>query len=124
MSSNGSSPKTASLPIAIPMQDREIQNGGKLTVRDSQAAVFVNEGKVADAFLAGPVHAQHPDASHSDLPAKLGQSFQVALQIGRLFLLHSPADQSALGHAEPDHHSRQGIRRSSACGLSGSTATT
>jgi membrane protease subunit (stomatin/prohibitin family) len=35
------------------MQDREIQNGGKLTVRDSQLAVFVNEGKVADAFAPG-----------------------------------------------------------------------
>jgi membrane protease subunit (stomatin/prohibitin family) len=35
------------------MQDREIQNGGKLTVRESQAAVFVNEGKVADAFMPG-----------------------------------------------------------------------
>jgi membrane protease subunit (stomatin/prohibitin family) len=35
------------------MQDREIQNGGKLTVRDSQFAVFVNEGKVADAFGPG-----------------------------------------------------------------------
>ena len=34
------------------MQDREIQNGGKLTVRDSQAAIFVNEGKVAD--ISGP----------------------------------------------------------------------
>src|SRR5438552_5248250 len=34
------------------MQDREIQNGGKLTVRDSQAAIFVNEGKVAD--ILGP----------------------------------------------------------------------
>src|SRR5258708_20095537 len=35
------------------MQDREIQTGGKLTVRDSQAAIFVNEGKVADAFSPG-----------------------------------------------------------------------
>jgi membrane protease subunit (stomatin/prohibitin family) len=35
------------------MQDREIQNGGKLTVRESQFAVFVNEGKVADAFGPG-----------------------------------------------------------------------
>ena len=35
------------------MQDREIQNGGKLTVRDSQAAIFVNEGKVADIFGPG-----------------------------------------------------------------------
>ena len=32
----------------FPMEDREIQNGGSLTVRESQVAVFVNEGKVAD----------------------------------------------------------------------------
>ena len=41
------------LAYRYPMQDREIQNGGKLTVRDSQMAVFVNEGKVADAFGPG-----------------------------------------------------------------------
>jgi membrane protease subunit (stomatin/prohibitin family) len=41
------------LAYRFPMQDREIQNGGKLTVRDSQFAVFVNEGKVADAFGPG-----------------------------------------------------------------------
>lgn len=41
------------LAYRYPMQDREIQNGGKLTVRDSQMAVFVNEGKVADAFAPG-----------------------------------------------------------------------
>jgi membrane protease subunit (stomatin/prohibitin family) len=33
-----------------PMEDREIQNGGSLTVRESQVAVFVNEGKIADVF--------------------------------------------------------------------------
>jgi len=41
------------LAYRYPMQDREIQNGGKLTVRDSQMAVFVNEGKVADVFGPG-----------------------------------------------------------------------
>ena len=41
------------LAYQYPMQDREIQNGGKLTVRASQMAVFVNEGKVADAFGPG-----------------------------------------------------------------------
>jgi membrane protease subunit (stomatin/prohibitin family) len=35
------------------MQDMEIQNGGSLTVRESQMAVFVNEGKVADVFGPG-----------------------------------------------------------------------
>src|SRR5215217_1943366 len=37
----------------FPMEDREIQNGGSLTVRESQVAVFVNEGKIADVFLPG-----------------------------------------------------------------------
>ena len=46
-------PEAGILAFRYPMQDREIQNGGKLTVRDSQMAVFVNEGKVADAFAPG-----------------------------------------------------------------------
>lgn len=46
-------PEDGILAYRFPMQDREIQNGGKLTVRDSQMAVFVNEGKVADAFSPG-----------------------------------------------------------------------
>ncbi len=37
----------------FPMAEMEIQYGASLTVRDSQAAVFVNEGKAADAFGPG-----------------------------------------------------------------------
>ena len=37
----------------FPMQEMEIQNGASLTVRDSQIAVFVNEGTVADVFAPG-----------------------------------------------------------------------
>ena len=37
----------------FPMADMEIQNGGSLTVRESQVAMFVNEGKVADVFGPG-----------------------------------------------------------------------
>lgn len=36
-----------------PMQDREIQTGAQLTVRDTQFALFVNEGKIADVFGPG-----------------------------------------------------------------------
>jgi membrane protease subunit (stomatin/prohibitin family) len=46
-------PEEGILAYNYPMQDREIQNGGQLTVRQSQAAVFVNEGKLADAFGPG-----------------------------------------------------------------------
>jgi len=41
------------LSYRYPMEDMEIQNGGQLTVRDSQAAVFVNEGQIADVFGPG-----------------------------------------------------------------------
>jgi membrane protease subunit (stomatin/prohibitin family) len=41
------------LAFRYPMADNEIQYGGSLTVRESQMAVFVNEGKVADVFGPG-----------------------------------------------------------------------
>ncbi len=41
------------LAYRFPMTDREIQNGAKLTVRETQAALFVNEGKIADVFGPG-----------------------------------------------------------------------
>jgi membrane protease subunit (stomatin/prohibitin family) len=37
----------------FPMAGMEIQHGASLTVRESQMAVFVNEGKVADVFGPG-----------------------------------------------------------------------
>lgn len=41
------------LAYRFPMQDAEIQTGARLTVRDSQGALFVNEGQIADAFAPG-----------------------------------------------------------------------
>jgi len=35
------------------MADNEIQNGAQLTVRETQCAMFVNEGEVADIFTPG-----------------------------------------------------------------------
>ena len=52
-------PDDGILAYRYPMQDMEIQNGGKLTVRDSQMAAFVNEGKSRRRFRAGTVHAEH-----------------------------------------------------------------
>lgn len=41
------------LAYRFPMEDREIQNGAQLTVRQTQIALFVNEGVVADLFGPG-----------------------------------------------------------------------
>ena len=41
------------LAYRYPMRDMEIQYGARLTVRESQMALFVNEGKIADQFGPG-----------------------------------------------------------------------
>ena len=46
-------PEDGILAYRYPMEDMEIQTGGKLTVRDSQLAIFVNEGRIADVFGPG-----------------------------------------------------------------------
>ena len=45
--------KEGVLAWRFPMADMEIQNGGVLVVRESQVAVFVNEGQIADVFGPG-----------------------------------------------------------------------
>ena len=46
-------PEDGILAWQYPMQDMEIENGGQLTVRESQMAAFVNEGTIADVFGPG-----------------------------------------------------------------------
>ena len=42
-----------SLVYRFPVYNQEIKMGAQLTVRENQAALFVNEGKAADLFLPG-----------------------------------------------------------------------
>ena len=46
-------PADGILAYRYPMRDLEIENGGKLTVSESQMAAFVNEGTIADVFGPG-----------------------------------------------------------------------
>src|SRR5436190_22999187 len=46
-------PDDGVLAWRFPMRDMEIQYGASFTVRESQLAVFVNEGKIADVFVPG-----------------------------------------------------------------------
>ena len=46
-------PEEGILAYRFPMRDEEIENGGRLTVSESQMAAFVNEGKIADIFGPG-----------------------------------------------------------------------
>jgi len=46
-------PDNGILTYRYPMRNQEIENGGQLTVSESQMAAFVNEGKIADVFGPG-----------------------------------------------------------------------
>jgi membrane protease subunit (stomatin/prohibitin family) len=46
-------PEDGILAYRYPMLDREIRNGAQLTVRESQYALFVNEGRMADVLGPG-----------------------------------------------------------------------
>jgi membrane protease subunit (stomatin/prohibitin family) len=46
-------PDTGVLAYRFPMANMEIQSGAQLTVRESQMAAFVNEGRIADVFGPG-----------------------------------------------------------------------
>ena len=46
-------PEEGILACRYPVADMEIRNGAQLTVRESQMAAFVNEGRIADVFGPG-----------------------------------------------------------------------
>lgn len=53
----------------FPVKDQEIKNGAQLIVRESQAAVFVHEGQIADQFPPGRYTI---DGGNTPLLSKLG----------------------------------------------------
>jgi membrane protease subunit (stomatin/prohibitin family) len=46
-------PEAEILAYRYPMLDMEIQTGAKLTVRETEMAIFVDQGKIADVFAPG-----------------------------------------------------------------------
>ena len=46
-------PEDGVLAFRYPITDMEIQNGAQLTVRESQIAALVNEGRIADVYAPG-----------------------------------------------------------------------
>jgi membrane protease subunit (stomatin/prohibitin family) len=53
----------------FPVQDQEIKNGARLTVRESQVAVFVFQGQIADVFPPGMYTI---DGGNTPILSKLG----------------------------------------------------
>jgi membrane protease subunit (stomatin/prohibitin family) len=53
----------------FPVRDQEIKNGAQLIVRESQAAIFVHEGQIADVFGPGRYSV---DGGNTPILSKLG----------------------------------------------------
>jgi len=94
----------------------EIKYGAKLTVREGQIAVFVHEGQLADVFGPGlymletnnmPIltSLQHWDHGFSS-PFK-----------SEIYFVNTAVSGPQMGHAEPRHAARPGIRAAAVAGL-------
>ena len=57
------------LVYRFPVKDQEIKNGAQLIVRESQAAIFVHEGQIADQFPPGRYTV---DGGNTPILSKLG----------------------------------------------------
>jgi membrane protease subunit (stomatin/prohibitin family) len=57
------------LVYRFPVKDQEIKNGAQLIVRESQAAIFVHEGQIADQFPPGRYTI---DGGNTPILSKLG----------------------------------------------------
>ena len=99
------------------MQDMEIQNGAKLTVRESQMAVFVNEGRIADVFGPGLYTLNTQTLPVLTNLMNWDKAFQSPFKSDVYFFSTRHADQPEVGHAHADHDPRQGVRRGPAASL-------
>jgi len=83
------------------MQDFEIQYGAQLTVRESQMALFVDEGKIADVFARTP-QVNHPDAAVAHNLKNWDKLFQSPFN--RTFYFSTRLQLNRSGAREPDQH--------------------
>ena len=98
------------LSFRFPDEDKEIKNGAQLIVRESQAVQFVYLGQYGDLFGPGK-HTLTTD----NIPILLAaQGLEVRLRVavqGRRLLRHDAAvHRQQVGHVEPGHDARPGLR--------------
>ena len=90
-----------------PMRDMEIQNGGQLVVRESQMAVFVNEGKIADVFGPGTYKLTTQTLPVLTYLKNWDKLFESPFKSDVYLLQHTPTNRPEVGHAPAHHHPRQ-----------------
>ena len=94
-----------------------IKYGAKLTVREGQAAVFVHEGQLADTFGPGLYELETNNLPILTTLQHWDHGFQLALPLRDLLRQHPPLHRPEVGHAQPDHLPRPGVRHGAAARL-------
>ena len=98
------------LSFRFPDEDKEIKSGAQLIVRESQTVQFVYLGPVRRPVRPRQAHAddrQHPDPlAAQGLEVRL----RVAVQGRRLLPDHAAVHRQQVGHVEPGHGARPGLR--------------
>ena len=93
----------------FPVHGQEIKNGARLTVRESQAAVFVFQGQIADVFGPGLYTIDGGNTPDSVQARRLETWLQFALQIRSLFRQHQTVHRSEMGNVESGDDARHGF---------------
>ena len=95
----------------------EIKYGAKLTVRESQVAIFVNEGEVADVLTPGMYVLETQNLPLLSTLQHWDHGFQQPVQGRSVFLQYQTVHQPEMGHAQPGHDPRQRVRRRAGTGV-------
>ena len=98
------------LSFRFPDDDKAIKNGAQLIVRESQSVQFVYLGEFGDTFGPGK-HTLTTDNIPILTQAEVVEvRLQLAVQGRRLLRHHAAVHRQQVGHVQPDHDARPGLR--------------
>ena len=98
-------------------QGNEIKYGAKLTVREGQTAVFVNEGEIADTFTPGMYELYTRNLPILSTLQAWPHGFKSPFKAEVYFCQHAHLHRPEMGHQEPDDRARPGVRPGAAARL-------
>jgi SPFH domain-Band 7 family len=110
-------PETGYLAYRFPISNMEIQSGAQLAVRESQMAVFVNEGRIAEVFGPGLYTLTTRTLPLLTDLKNWTKEFKSPFKSDVFLFSTQAANRSEMGHGDAHHDSGKGIGRDPRAGL-------
>ena len=101
----------------FPRHENEIKMDAKLVVRESQVAVFVNEGTIADVFAPGTHTLETRNLPILSTLKGWKYGFERPFKAEVYFCQHPAVHRPEVGHPEPGHAPRPGVRPGAGAGV-------